>query len=324
MPGFATHYLFGLTACQELPRGGTAACLRKYARVFGLGLQGPDLFYYSLASFLQPGGNPGILAHHHSTGALLTHMLESRSIFHDTRDRNIASAYIMGFLGHYTLDTVCHPYIYAKSHRQSYGRDYFGHHVYLETDIDTELLMYYKGCAPSEFRQARTIALSRRQQKVVAAVLHYAYSATFPQYHFPEFRIRMAIRAMYSNLRLLRDPSGQKKVLARSIEARLLGHAHISPLITSDFYTFTVDPLNMRHRSWCNPWNGSGRSRRSFFDLMDQARAEYLDILDMAARLFGLPFGTPVYRQRLTELSRRLGSKSYCTGLPEDESPKNS
>lgn len=315
MPGFATHYLFGVTACQELGRLRTAACLRKYSTAFGLGLQGPDLFYYSLNSFLHSGGNPGILAHHHATGKLLTNLLQSRNIFPDKRERNIASAYILGFVGHYILDSTCHPYIYAKSHKGTYGRDYFGHHVYLETDIDAELLSYYKNCFPSEFRRERTVILTPRERRVVAAVLHYAYSNTFPQYRFSYIRMYLAIGAMYSNLRLLHDPSGKKKVLARKIEAKTLGFAHISPMIASDFYTFTVDPLNLRHFSWRNPWDVSRRSNQSFFELMDQARDEYKQVLRMAGRLFALPFGTPIYRDMLSQLSRRLGNRSYCTGL---------
>lgn len=315
MPGFATHYLFGLTTCQELERRRTAACLRKYSTAFGLGLQGPDLFYYSLSAFLHSGGNPGILAHHHATGELLRQLLQSRNIFPDKRDRNIASAYIMGFLGHYILDATCHPYIYAKSHKGTYGRDYFGHHVYLETDIDAELLSYYKSCAPSEFRRERTIALTYRERRVIAAVLHYAYSKTFPDYRYSYMRMYLAMGAMYSNLRLLHDPTGKKKVLARKLEAKTLGFAHISPMIASDFYNFTVDPLNLRHFTWRNPWDTSRCSNQSFFELLDEARETYKQVLRQAGSLFATPFGTPVYRDKLARLSQCLGNRSYCTGL---------
>lgn len=316
MPGFATHYLFGLTTHRELNTSPMRTCIGKYPHAYALGLQGPDIFFYYLPSHIRASGNLGSLTHKNRTGAFLCNLLKSRTLFPDYPDKNIASSYIAGFLGHYILDTTCHPYVYAKSHYGTFEHDYFSHHIYLEVDIDAELLAYYKNCAPSEFHPEDTIRLSRHERLVIASLLHYAYSRTYPEYCFIRLSIHAAIRSMYRGVTLLRDPSGRKKAFVRKIESKTVGHAGISPLIPSDFYTFTVDPLNLRHFYWRNPWDITQHSNASFFELLDKARAEYTSILTMTEQFFSAPPRTPVYQKRLADLSTALGNKSYGSGLP--------
>lgn len=314
MPGFATHYLFGLNTYQKLTPSALTDCIARYPHAYGLGLQGPDLFFYDPLSFLRRFGNPGSLAHKQHTGSFLQHLIQSRELFSDRTRKNIASAYICGFLGHYILDSSCHPYIYAKSHYGTYTRDYFGHHIYLETDIDAMLLKYYKNCVPSKFHPQRTIALSHKQRCVIATMLHYAYHKTYPTYSFCRPSMYAAICAMQIGTRLLCDPSGQKKAFARKIEAKTCGYACFSPLIPSDCYTFTADPLNLRHYRWRNPWDSSLCSNQSFFDLLDEAGARHLAVLTLYAKLIT---ATPKNSKRLLRfLLKKLGNNSYGSGLP--------
>lgn len=316
MPGFTTHYLFGFTTYRKLNTSPMRTCIRKHPHAYALGLQGPDIFFYYPPSHMRASGNLGSLAHKNRTGAFLCNLLKSRSLFPNSPDKNIAASYIAGFLGHYVLDTICHPYVYAKSHYHTFTRGYFSHHIYLETDIDTELLAYYKNCAPSEFHSEDTIRLSRHERHVIASLLHYAYSRTYPEYHFVRLSVSAAIRSMRLGVTLLRDPSGFKKAFVRKVEAKTIGYAGISPLIPSDVYTFTADPLNLRHFRWRNPWDITQCSNASFFDLLDKARAEYTSVLTLTEQFFSATPQTLLYRKRLADLSAALGNKSYGSGLP--------
>ena len=64
MPGFTTHYLFGLNSFRELEEPDLVSCIRKFPHAFCMGLQGPDIFFYYLPSYLRSSGNIGQLAHH--------------------------------------------------------------------------------------------------------------------------------------------------------------------------------------------------------------------------------------------------------------------
>lgn len=314
MPGFTTHYLFGVTTYKELNDYFLKDLIHENPTVYGLGLQGPDIFFYYLPSHLIHGKNLGSIAHSTHTGDFLKALLESRNLFPETVNQHIAIAYILGFLGHYTLDTFCHPYIYAKSHYRGEKPGYFGHHVYLETDIDVAFLSFYKGMLPSMFHQETTICLSHAQRQVVATVLHYVYSKVYPELQISYATMYAAICSMHAGTHAIHDPYGKKKVMVRKLESILVGHPVISPLIPSDHLHFVVDPCNMNHKSWKNPWDTSMLSNDSFFDLFESARENYKKTLLLAGKF--LSTNEPVDLQNsLMKLLKYLGGRSYHSGL---------
>ena len=114
MPGFTTHYLFGVDACRRLTSTSMHNMIRRDHSAYALGLQGPDLFFYSLPSYLMHRKNIGDLAHRKDTGQFFANLLQSRKLFAGKKHSlSIADAYICGFMGHYTLDCTIHPYVYA-------------------------------------------------------------------------------------------------------------------------------------------------------------------------------------------------------------------
>ncbi len=86
----------------------------------------------------------------------------------------------MGFIGHYLLDTACHPYVYAMTDVKRPQKGYIGRHIRLETDLDTVLLWFYQRRRPSEFKQNETIHITREQRTVVSSLLNYAFTQTYP------------------------------------------------------------------------------------------------------------------------------------------------
>lgn len=110
MPGFTTHYLFGVDACRRLTSTSMHNMIRRDHSAYALGLQGPDLFFYSLPSYLMHRKNIGDLAHRKDTGQFFANLLQSRKLFAGKKHSlSIADAYICGFMGHYTLDCTIHP-----------------------------------------------------------------------------------------------------------------------------------------------------------------------------------------------------------------------
>ena len=81
MPGFTTHYLFGVDACRRLTSTSMHNMIRRDHSAYALGLQGPDLFFYSLPSYLMHRKNIGDLAHRKDTGQFFANLLQSRKLF---------------------------------------------------------------------------------------------------------------------------------------------------------------------------------------------------------------------------------------------------
>lgn len=303
MPGFVTHYLFGVSTFHRMKDTSFHNLIQCYPHAYALGLQGPDIFFYYLPGFRKHPA-PGSAAHARNTNQFLGALLERARAFSKQQERDIALCYAAGFLGHYTLDTTCHPYIYAKTNYRMDTPDYFGRHVYLETDIDKAMLMKYKKLPPSGFRQSRIIRLTHRERRVVAHCLHYAYVKAFPELRLRYPDMYGATLLMPLGLSVLYDPYGKKKVLVRQFEKHFPGFPYISPLIASDLLRFTKDPLNRQHRKWKNPWNASHASTDSFDDLFKTAQKRYLKRLAL------------LEAAQHQALMRDLGNLSYSTGLP--------
>lgn len=315
MPGFTTHYLFGLNTYKHLKKDNIKKILHDNHAAYSLGLQGPDIFFYFLPSYLIHSNNIGSVAHEECTGTFLHYLLESRKLFPNYEELQIAEAYIAGFLGHYVLDAHCHPYIYWKSRFEEKNSRYHGAHMRLEVDIDAELLQFYKHRAPSRFRQESTILLTSLQRHTIATILYYVYAKTYPELHIRYITMCTSICSMQLGTRFLRDPSGRKKVLFRKLESLILGYPLLSSMIPSDSLTFYIDPLNILHKQWHNPWDNTFTSTDSFFDLMDDAKKEYTDILTKLSGVFSCQLHSDMASEKTAELLKQLGSKSFHSGL---------
>lgn len=315
MPGFTTHYLFGLSAYRTLNCQSLKQTIKSSHDAYSLGLQGPDVFFYFLPSYAIHRNNIGAVAHTDKTGVFLKHLLGSRKLFQKPEERRIAESYIAGFLGHYTLDTHCHPYVYWKTDFKEKNGRYHSCHMSLETDIDTELLQYYKGLLPSAFRQDYTIRLSRLESRIVASVLYYVYRKTYPELNIQYVTMRAAIRSMQLGVKYLHDPSGKKKSIGGRLETMVLGYPLLTTLIASDTLTVHTDPLNLLREPWENPWDRSRISTESFFDLMEKAQSAYLQLLTDLDKLFQAPLRTRAEKLQTETLLDKLGGKSYHSGL---------
>lgn len=314
MPGFVTHYLFGRDAYQKLPDSALKENILKNHAVYTLGQQGPDIFFYFFPSYCIHGKNIGAMAHCTATNAFFRGLLLSTQHFHG-RDFEIAVAYLAGFIGHYTLDTTCHPYIYARTGYVRRTGDYFSRHAYLETDIDTRLLYLKLHRRPANFYCANTIALSLRQRRVVARMLYDAYHYAFPKLLLHTGMMRASIFSMYVGLKLLHDTSGQKKVFFRFLEKHILGYPIFSPLVASNTLRFRNDPFNFNRKEWKNPWDDSLVSDENFLELYEKAGIRYDARLKKLYRLFYQSVSREKQKKLLHDLLKDYGNLSFHSGL---------
>ncbi len=314
MPGFRTHYLFG-----KLIQTKTSLryhALHDHPHCFNLGLQGPDIFFYSPPAHMLYTEHLGGHLHHQNTMAFFAALFEGRSRFPTKEFRSICDAYIMGFIGHYTLDSIMHPYIhYRCMKRQNLDRPAyaFGIHVMLETDIDKELLKHYLHKKPSEFHCADTITLTKKEQLVISLLLSFAIRRTYPEFRTSAAHVSFAITCTRIANRLLHDPGNHRKTLLRWWDQFVMHTAFLSPLIATDDHQTYEDPCNLLHRKWRNPWKPSKVSNKDVYAMMKRAGKIFRNRLslynDMTNRL------PENYFYCMNTLLSELGNRSYDTGL---------
>ncbi len=315
MPGFTTHYLFGLNTYKQLNHLPIKKIIKENPSAYSLGLQGPDIFFYFLPSHLIHSKNIGSIAHQKHTGKFLYYLLESHKLFTEPKEQRIADAYIAGSLGHYVLDTCCHPYIYWKTDFQEKSTRYYGNHVDLESVIDTELLQFYKHRLPSQFREDSTIMLTRLQMRIISSCLSYAYAKTYPELRIFYAAMWISIRSMQVGIRLLHDSTGRKKPRLERLEYMVLGYPLLSSMIPSDSPSLHHDPLNVLHRKWHNPWDETFHSTDSFFDLLEDSQTYYTSILTSLSDILFCSTSPADWRAKTNKLLKKLGNKSYHSGL---------
>lgn len=307
MPGFTTHYLFGVNTYRRLKPTRLKKILQQEHNAYSLGLQGPDLFFYFLPSYMIHRNNIGSVAHTEKTNEFLRHLLGSRKLFSSRKEQEIAEAYIAGFLGHYILDARCHPYVYWKTEFSEKNNKYHGQHMGLETEIDAKLLKFYRQVPPSAFRQNATIALTRIQKRTITRILHYVYARTYPELGILPITIRTSISSIQAGTKFLHDPSGRKKKIIGTLEKLFLGHTLLSTLIPSGNLSVHNDPLNLLHKEWINPWDTSLHYTDSFFDLMHAAQSRYLETLEELNRLI---FAHPERNKKTDDSQQRRPAAS--------------
>ncbi len=321
MPGFTTHYIFGQQAASRLEQPDVRRILKKYPHCYNLGLQGPDIFFYYLPAYFLTKRNVGNLMHDTSTMAFFSALMDARNLLKTQKARSIADAYIYGFIGHYSLDTVCHPYIYARSRylqnkdRPAYD---FGCHVSLETDIDRTLLWHYHCLRPSQFTPGETIHVPPLQMRILSLLLARAIFKTYPGYFVTPLRIRQAAKFMRLENNWMHDPSGRKKYFVRSVEQLILGHGFISTMIPSDSFVKYKDCMNLRHKKWANPWNPKVGLTLDFYELMEKAGDDFLRRAELYEQCVSKDAARSLedYCAAKNSLLSDLGDCSYLSGFP--------
>ncbi len=285
MPGFITHLSFGEQSISFITVEDTKSLIERHSTAFALGLQGPDIFFYHIPAYIFYKKNIGNVMHSNRVMLFFDNLFDARNSFEDGHSRRICDAYIMGFIGHYSLDVACHPYIYFKSdHFNNLKRSKkydFGRHVSLETDIDHIVLEHYRNLLPSKFDYAAAISPSENSKTVIATLLHIAINKTFPEYKMRFKTIRNAINSIIKLNRLMNDPSGKKKHNVRKIEQVLFKCAVISSMIPSDTIIKYSDPCNLNHSNWYNPWDKSQTRTESVFDLFTETMPIFIERINL-------------------------------------------
>ena len=130
MPSTYAHRRFGANVLEHLPDE-LRAQLEQNRELYDIGLHGPDLLFYYHAAKSNPVGALGN-AMHEEPGRVFFD--RARRVVHCEADRDAALAYALGFVCHFALDSICHPYV-GKFTRESGVT-----HCEIETEFDNMLL----------------------------------------------------------------------------------------------------------------------------------------------------------------------------------------
>ncbi len=314
MPAFMAHYTCGVLAQHELygmhgekaPGSPCAGALTAHQNVFHVGLAGPDLFFYSLYEQFRKGLKIGRAVHKYRTDQFLN-ALYKEAASRTGIDREIALAYYIGYLGHYSLDAGTHPYIYRVcDHPDELVA--LGKHFRFEAALDVRITEKYLGRDVNNSHLMGLIRLSHRERRVIAQMLCRAIHTTYPDYPamISEARLQ-AVLLEYGWINcLLIDPFGIKEWMVLGIEKITRGYSLLSSLcINRNTYGITEEEFLRFDRRFMR----AVKYFETILPYVDAAVNSSITCVDATEN---------AGREPQQELRHVIGSRSYHTGRHTD------
>lgn len=310
MPAFLTHYLFGRLQYEKMAPGTVKNAISAQKKVFALGLAGPDIFFYFLPDFLLGRKKVGSVMHEECCGRFLRN-LTREAVTYRGEERGIALAYLAGFLGHYELDTHCHPYIYAYIDKRAEeiaakhlqegnvkpvsGHQKTGIHFQYEGAMDYYFLRHYTGKTPAEMNQNRLTRLTVKQKSVIARLVAAAYNRTYAVPNLSVTSMKLVLASVKFVMFCIRDPHGRRERLLAPIEKRMYGHLFSAGLFVNN------NCYGIEEEEFCRLQPLFEKGKKEYAEVL-----EYLDLYLEAAE----------EEKEAAEwwLFRKIGSRSYHSG----------
>ena len=197
MPSTYAHYRFGTEAIRLLGKDAQLAVAR-FRPLYDAGLHGPDIFFHYNILWRNAVVQLG-----HSM-----HELSGREFFSQVCKRQrmhpseAGMAYLYGFLAHYALDSVCHPFINEIVAQGEIG------HVEMESEFERFLLDVDHRVPPHRQDVGRHLHLTRSEAATAADLLYPVTAGT----------VRRSVRHMAWHFHLLAtvNPQLMEKALSHA------------------------------------------------------------------------------------------------------------
>jgi len=141
MPAIYTHLRFGEEVAKTLPKPFTAL-IKKYVDAFHLGTQGPDVLFYHRPLKKKKNDVRKLALPVHALSGNQVFLQQGEKLLKNSQadstetfleENGAFAAYTCGFLCHFTLDVLCHPYVDEHSDETlSHGK--------IESELDKYML----------------------------------------------------------------------------------------------------------------------------------------------------------------------------------------
>jgi len=311
MPGMITHYFCAKTVMAALPAD-IRGRLAEHGRMYNIGSQGPDIFFYDFPGLLGRRRGIGSRMHQKQVGEFIGEMAREAGRLAEPV-RGAAFAYIAGYLTHYCLDCAAHPYVYYKTGFRKPGERrgglrYSAYHRSFETSIDVLMLKLLAGKRPADEKFWRLIFTKNGKTRQVADFLGGCISRVYGA-RVNGRQVFAAMRWMWRTTRILQSTRGRRKRLMELAEDVIIGGRVCSCMIHPQ-QTDGLDYLNTKNTPWKMPWDENSISCCSFTELFDNA-------CNTAKPLISALYDYAYNNGSLADFTALAGNRSLKSGMDD-------
>lgn len=316
MPGLITHYVCGQRVLAALPIN-VAANVTEYRKLYNIGCQGPDIFFYYLPGALKRDlRGIGSKMHKQNVGDFMRAMTEGL-VQLQGESRYAGFAYFAGYLTHYALDCATHPYVYYRTGFLREGEEkgrrfkYLANHLRFETAIDTLLFKMVAGKKPKDEKLWELVhvdkSTARDTANFIGKSINQAYGVGIGGKN-----VFTAMSYMAFMTRLMQSNRGMRKRVLGVGEKIFLRDMVTSNLIHPQEIRDGLDYLNEEKNLWRYPWDETTEYTESFAELFEMAASEAVELIEALWRYM---HGD----EELEEFLERVGDRSLSSGQPISE-----
>lgn len=307
MPDIVMHHHFGKVVYSGLNEEVKKAIYN--TDLYDFATVGPDAFFFVhflKNKSLRENKAFGDYMHNHRSRDFFIKMIEISKV-----DYNMFN-YLCGFVTHYYLDTLTHPYIFYCTGKYDLDDDstaiYRGLHTKMERAMDCYAIENYYDSKPNTFKIYKKILKLKRISKNSKESFDRLYSTIYGK--TDGFRyVNSAIKWQRRFYRFIYDPFGLKqKILAKKDDGvSLIDYTQLS-YYNKQLDLNEYDIFNFKHKTWCNPVDKEMRHKESFFDLLDQAKALSVNCINDLYKC--------IFLNESFDYDYYFKDLSYITGIP--------
>lgn len=280
MPDAWTHILCAEDAIRGIPDGKYRDILINNKELYNFGAQGPDPLLY--CKFYNPYRRKFMkrlsqVLHTAKTSEFLNFLIQSLKESNDSKEFEKVFAYVSGFITHYTLDTLGHPFIYyfggIYNPKYSSTKKYDVYHKQLEVIIGAIEVKTRWGENANNTPIFRQIEIREGMPHCVNKLICQGFWEIH-KISVKENLIENSYKDMKKSLKYMMDENGWKRQVLNIAEKMFSKKFKIKASMYPKYINGTLDYLNKQHRRWNHPCNLNEVYYSDFDEIYEEAVKE--------------------------------------------------
>lgn len=275
MPNVLTHGLMALKTKENISTVQIKKAISKYRNVYLFGSNGPDfLFYYNVWPWLDQEeasriSDHGNLMHTKKINEFVDTMIAIAKKQTDNQAKEIMVSYIAGYLCHWALDSIAHPFVFYRSGNMK-GKQEYDHYRY-ESMVDSKMVVEVYQEKLSKYPTRKFLSMDKKSEKVVAFLVSHAHQRVYGSTLSSEECLSCMRRAKQI-LPVFFDPYTLWHGAIRIVEKLALdGKRVLSSHMVIGKLNKTYDELNINREVWYNPTYPENPHNETFIELFERS-----------------------------------------------------
>ncbi len=307
MADFLLHILLADTVSKRIESRRIMEGVKKKRSLYNLGAQGPDpLFFYDKFRKKGPLQGLGSVMHRQYTGEFLKRGFNRlKNVSYDEDWLGLA-VYLCGFICHFTLDRMLHPYVYWATDHWIWKFDGTMEQVtHQQVEMTLDIIYWKERTRAGAYRvnTRKLIDIGTEWPKSVSSFLMDAFENVYGIEASPK-ELNRILSSFYRGHDLLYDPKGWKKALLNWVENLTGGGIKAAKKPYPVDCDTKIDWANRKKRSWIDPFEKSGT--------LDESVDEIIKDAENAAASHINTLFSRIYRDE--SIDNLLPDISYITG----------